>query len=61
MKRKELVKLLKSVPRDSEVLVNGQEVDMNISWDSQTGKYSVNLTEREDAAENESEKTNFGN
>lgn len=53
MKRKDLVKLLKSIPRNDEVLVNGKEVDMTISWDSQTKRYTVNLTEGEDAAENQ--------
>ena len=55
MKRKDLVKLLKNIPRNDEVLVNGKEVDMTISWDSKTGKYTANLTEGEDAAENKSD------
>ena len=51
MKRKDLVKLLKNIPRNDEVLVNGKEVDMTISWDSKTGKYTANLTEGQTAAE----------
>ena len=56
MKRKDLVKILKNIPRNSEVFVNGKEIEATITWDSATHQYSITLTEREDAAADPSDK-----
>lgn len=43
MKKWDFIKLIYSMPRHSNILIQDKEIDLILTWDSKTKSYIVNL------------------